>query len=1131
MPDRPEHDRTTAGHDRGDSFPAPPTRPVYVQSPGDRVGPFRLLELIGEGGFGEVWLAEQKEPIARRVALKIIKPGMDSRAVIARFEQERQALALMDHPNIAKVLDAGATDAGRPFFAMELVKGLPITGFCDRERLTIEERLRLFKSVCDAVHHAHMKGVIHRDLKPSNILVTPGESGAARAVVIDFGVAKAIASRLTERTVFTERGQIIGTPEYMSPEQAEMAETDIDTRTDVYALGVVLYELLTGELPLDPGTLRDAGYAAIQRMIRETEPPRPSTRLSQVGERRGRAAEARRLSVADLTSTLRAELEWIPLKALRKERAERYRSAAELGDDIANFLEHRPLIAGPESASYRLKKFARRHRVGVVAGSLVGVSLIVGLGAAVWQASVAARERDAATLAAEEARRAGELAEERRRQTERVAEFQAAQLRGIDAEVMGRRLRELMIADAAAGLAREGRTPAEIGDATARLRDLLARANPTNIALKSLDENIFERALAAVHEQFADQPLVKARLLQTLSDTIRGLGLPDRALAPQEEALAIRRRLLGDDHPDTIWSINGMAVALESQGRGAEAEPLVREALERATRAHGPDSPQAISALDNLGTLLRVSGRHEEAEPIHRDVLERCRRVFGPEHEDTLRALNNVGVVLQTRGMFGEAEPYVREAMELHRRVLTDQHADTLTAIGNMGSLLDSMGRYDEAAVYYREALEKRRRILGDDHRETLDSVRRMGRLCRQQGLYAEALMHYTEAADRSRRVLGEDHPDTLDGVSGMGSALQLMGRYAEAEPILREALVKRRRILGEDHPETLDSLNTVGILIRSQGRFAEAEPYLRECVEKCRRILGEDHPTTLTRLGNLGVLLRDLRRFGEAEACFRETLERRRRVLGDDHPETISSLANLGAVLESQDRLDEAEALMREAAAASRRVLGDDHPDTLSTLSGHGAVLRALGRLDEAEPLLRAALEGRRSALGEDHPSTLISLANLGGLLRARGDLDGAESCFREVLERRRAALGDDHPSTLLSLTNLGVLLQQRGRLDDAAACFREVLDRRLVLGASGVPLGLARFSLGRVLAAQKQFAEAETLLLAAESDLTSQPSAHRECLAAIEELYGAWEAAEPGGPVAEKAAAWKERARPPGA
>ena len=331
-----------------------------VEEIGTRIGPYELLSVLGEGGFGIVYQAEQKRPIRRHVALKVIKPGMDSKQVIARFESERQALALLDHPNIARVYDGGTTEAGIPYFAMELVRGLPITEYCDKHKLSIEERLELFRQVCEAVQHAHQKGIIHRDIKPSNILV-PVRGEKPVPMIIDFGVAKAISQPLTERTLFTEQGQFIGTPEYMSPEQAGMTIEDVDTRSDIYSLGVVLYELLTGTLPFSRDELARAGFAEIQRIIRETDPPRPSTRLSSLGDEAKKIAERRRTEIAALTKRIHKELEWIPLKAMRKEPDRRYKTASELADDVRNYLNGDPLIAGPESTTYRAKKFVRKH--------------------------------------------------------------------------------------------------------------------------------------------------------------------------------------------------------------------------------------------------------------------------------------------------------------------------------------------------------------------------------------------------------------------------------------------------------------------------------------------------------------------------------------------------------------------------------------------------------------------------------------------------------------------------------------------------------------------------------------------------------------------------------------------------
>jgi serine/threonine protein kinase/formylglycine-generating enzyme required for sulfatase activity len=369
----------------GDSGAFRTFEPSVTHKAGDSVGAYKLISQLGEGGFGEVWLAERREPFVQRVALKLIKPGMDSKSVIARFEQERQALAVMNHPHIAKVLDGGLTPQGRPYFAMEYVKGEPITEFCDARKLGVKARLELFAQACEAVQHAHVKGIVHRDIKPSNILAYEVEGEGPALKVIDFGVAKAMSQPLTDKTIFTETGQMIGTPAYMSPEQADPSASGIDTRSDIYSLGVLLYELLTGTTPFDPKTLRAKAYAEIQRVIREEDPPTPSARISTISTKdanlASRVEKARGVALRELARELRSELEWIPLKAMRKEPAGRYQSATLLAEDVRNYLAGRPLVAAPESGGYRLRKFVRRNPLRAAALVAVPLVLAVALGA------------------------------------------------------------------------------------------------------------------------------------------------------------------------------------------------------------------------------------------------------------------------------------------------------------------------------------------------------------------------------------------------------------------------------------------------------------------------------------------------------------------------------------------------------------------------------------------------------------------------------------------------------------------------------------------------------------------------------------------------------------------------------
>jgi len=751
-------------------------KPTAGEKPGDRIGHYKLLQQIGEGGCGVVFMAEQEEPVRRRVALKVVKPGMDTKSVIARFEAERQALALMDHPNIAHVFDAGATESGRPYFVMELVRGVKITEYCDQHSLTTCERLQLFIKVCEAVQHAHQKGIIHRDIKPSNILVATDADGTALPKVIDFGIAKATTNqRLTDKTLFTAFEMLIGTPAYMSPEQAVLTSVDVDTRTDIYSLGVLLYELLTGTTPFDSKELLKAGLDQIRHVITTEEPVRPSTRLKTlVATDLTSISQHQRADPSKLISDVRGDLDWIVMKALEKDRARRYCTANGLAMDVQRYLSGEAILARPPSKVYKLQKTVQRNKLLFASASVIALLIV---GSLIVVSTSLAKER--------RSRREAETASAKSRQ---VTRFLEDMLQGVE-------------------------PAAALGQDTRMLR------------------GIVDRTAERIGKEMTNQPAIEAELRSLIGRLYFEIGNYDGAEKMHRAALAFYRKQYGPKSQETAAGLNDLGVVLSKQSNLTEAERAHQEALGIRRALFGNEHEDVATSLNNLATVYRQQRKLDEAEKLIREGLAIREKLFGNEHLEVADSLHNLSLVLGDQRKGDESEARAREVLAMRRRLLGDEHPLVAVALLDVASALGSVGKLDEAESLQEEAFTMQRKLLGDEHPDVSTSLSALGELMRKQGNLKEARMVSSAAITIQRKMFGENSPEVLRSLRNLASTFEDQRKPEEAEAIYREVLAGWRKRGESEGPQGLYALESIARVLMKQKKSGEAEQLLDEAL------------------------------------------------------------------------------------------------------------------------------------------------------------------------------------------------------------------------------------------------------------------------------------------------------------
>lgn len=803
-----------------DQTPLPLPRPIKQYTP---------IKLIGEGGFGRVYLAEQSEPVSRKVALKLIRHDLVDQKFIKRFETEWQMLAVLNHPNIAHIFDAGTGDDGTPFLAMEYVEGINLTEYCNQHQLGIRQRLTLFLQVCYAIQHAHQKGVIHRDLKPENVIVTEYQ-GQPVPKVIDFGIAKVMDLKLNGKTMVNS-AEFFGSPSYMSPEQIQQLELDIDTRSDVYGLGILLYELLVGSTPF----VSDDSLMSLMNQILSETPLRPSVMIEQVAD--DKKTNMGKTSIAVIKKNLQDDLDWIILKALEKSREQRYATTSALVDDINHFLVDEPVVARAPTVAYRANKFVHRHTLGVIASTAILVVLLAGI-VGTSHGYVNAKQESV-----------------KARQAEAIAVEQT-----------------------------------EIAQQTvALLLEFLSAADPGNKGRELKVVQLLDAFIPRLQE-LKQQPVLQASLLYTYAKTYHGLGLFSEALDFADKAVSMRKITLGINHPDYFEALNLKINTLWEMGKHQAAEKWGRIAITQASANLGEEHPLTLEAMSATADVLKELGLYSEAEALHRQTLEKRRHILGNDHLDTVHSMARLAVSLGYQDKTTEAVELNRKVLETRTRLLGADHPKTLNTMNNLAFALTESGDMDAGAELHRATFKKRRIILGKEHPETLTSMANLAWTLNAHGKHAEAEAMYRQSITIESRVLGELHPNILITLGNLANSIMKQGRLDEAEKIHLEALQKRQSVHGKQHPSSQASMNDLAGLYLTKKEFEKARDLYTALLNIRRKRLGMEHHATHKTIDKLVLSLVELKEYKPAIILLHESQTVKRKLLGNDHPATVAA-------------------------------------------------------------------------------------------------------------------------------------------------------------------------------------------------------------------------------------------------